>query len=427
MLGFKSDHRTAVELTSTPVDAPRHLTVTSSPPIAPSSAFAEAGALIIGGDHGSLGVARSLGRRGIPVCFISDDKFIAKYSRYTLQSWTWPGPHHPDALNFLLDLAREQGLEGWVLFPAGDREVKLVGQHHAALSSVYRLATPTWDVAETAVDKRLMIRHAASVGIDHPKSYTLGSRQDAVELACQFPLILKPSAKESFNALTQAKAWRIDSRPELLAKYDEAAKLVGADRIVLQELIPGGGDTQFSYTGVWSYGAPVASMIARRTRQYPVDFGTGTYVESVDNAEVERAANTFLQSLDYCGMVEIEFKFDARDGRYKILDVNPRVWTWDSLGELAGVDFPLIQWRLAMGEKVSPARGRAGAAWMYVPKDFLAAMTDLVAGRLSFADYLKSFKGPLTLATFALDDLMPALVDLPIAIARFCRYRLFGA
>jgi predicted ATP-grasp superfamily ATP-dependent carboligase len=426
MLGYKLDHPATGELTSMPVDAPRHLTVTSSPPLAPSSRYAEVGALIIGGDHGSLAVARSLGRRGIPVCFISDDKVIAKFSRYTARSWAWAGPNHPDALNFLLDLAREYGLEGWVLFPAGDREVKLVGEHHAALSRVYRLYTQPWDVARTAIDKHLMYLHAAALGIGHPACYEPRSRLDVIELDCQFPMILKPSEKEGFNPLTQAKAWRIDNRAQLLAKYDEAVKLIGADHIVLQELIPGGGDTQFSYTGVWSGGAPVASMIARRTRQYPVEFGTGTYVESADNAEVEHAACVFLKSLDFNGMVEIEFKFDARDGRYKILDVNPRVWTWNALGELAGVDFPFFQWRLAMGETVAPSRGRAGAAWMYVPKDLMAATVEMFAGRLSPSDYLKSFKGPLMLSTFAADDLLPALVDLPRAIARFSWQRLFG-
>ena len=92
--------------------------------------------------------------------------------------------------------------------------------------------------------------------------------------------------------------------------------------------------------------------MARRTRQYPIQFGfNSTFVETIEQREVEEAACRFLSALRYRGMVEAEFKYDARDGRYKLLDVNPRAWTWTALGAAAGVDFPLIQWRLAMGKR----------------------------------------------------------------------------
>lgn len=383
------------------------------------------GALIIGGDHGSLGVARSLGRRGIPVWFLTDDKIIAKFSLYTKRSLYWPGPEHPSAAEHLLELAARHGLNGWVMYPAGDREVKLVAQNHVALSRVFRLFTPPWDVTRIAVDKHLMYERAAALGIACPRSYILRHRSELAEFDYAFPLILKPAMKEGVNPLTQAKAWHIANRAELLEKFDIAAAMVPAENIVLQEMIPGSGVTQFSYTGVWSGGAPVASMIARRTRQYPVEFGTGTFVESIEQGEVEAAACTFLQSIAYSGLVEIEFKYDVRDGKYKILDVNPRVWTWNALGERAGVDFAYIQWQLAMGESVPPSRGRAGAAWMYLSKDMAAAGMEMLKGITSPAAYLKSLCRPMGFAAFASDDPLPALVDFPLAIWNFCRRRRF--
>ena len=63
------------------------------------------GALVLGGTHGSLAVARSLGRRGIPVWYITHDHPIAKYSRYVTRSLSWPGPGDAGATRFLLDLA----------------------------------------------------------------------------------------------------------------------------------------------------------------------------------------------------------------------------------------------------------------------------------------------------------------------------------
>jgi predicted ATP-grasp superfamily ATP-dependent carboligase len=176
---------------------------------------------------------------------------------------------------------------------------------------------------------------------------------------------------------------------------------------------------------VWDRGAPVVSLVARRTRQYPVHFGfTSTLVETVEEPAVEDAACRFLHSLAFSGPVEIEFKRDHRDGRYKLLDVNARVWTWIALGALAGVDFPMVQWRLAQGEPVSQARGRPGVAWMHGSRDIVAACHEMLAGRLAPGAYLRSIDKPLVFAAFAGDDLKPGLVDLPIVARRLVSRRM---
>src|SRR5205807_3318961 len=190
--------------------------------------------------------------------------------------------------------------------------------------------------------------------------------------------------------------------------YEAAIALVGERAVVLQELVPGGGEAQFSYAAVWRHGSPLASLVARRARQYPVDFGfTSTFVETVECKEVEEAACRFLRSLDYSGLVEIEFKHDQRDGRYKLLDVNARAWTWNALGAKAGIDFAHVLWRSAMGEAIEPIHARPDVAWMHETRDIVAACIEMWRGRLSFSDYLQSWRKPLVLAALAKDDPLP--------------------
>jgi predicted ATP-grasp superfamily ATP-dependent carboligase len=136
---------------------------------------------------------------------------------------------------------------------------------------------------------------------------------------------------------------------------------------------------------------------------------------------VEEAACRFLKSIDYGGLVEVEFKRDPRDGRFKILDVNARAWTWNALGTIAGIDFGHVLWRLAMGEAIAPIRCHADVAWMHGSRDLLAVAAEMIAGQLSPADYLRSWRKPLVFSAFAKDDLMPGLVDLPLAAARVLR------
>jgi D-aspartate ligase len=379
----------------------------------------------VGGAHGSLGLARSLGRRGISVWFLTSDHPIAKYSRYTSRGFSWAGPNQEGAVEFLLELASRHHLDGWVLMAAGDAEMRLLSKHKAELSSVFRVTVPPWDVVRWAHNKRLTYQRATSLGIDCPLSYNPRDLKEVGQLDCRFPVVLKPTVREQKNEFTNAKAWRCDDRRSLLSRYEQAAALVGEDGIVLQEMIPGGGSMQFSYAGVWDRGVPMASLVARRSRQYPVDFGyTSTFVETVERPEVEEAACRFLNSLDYSGLVEVEFKFDERDRHYKLLDVNARAWTWNALGSIAGVDFAHVLWRLAMGEPIRPVRGHANVAWMHGARDVMAACHDMLAGRLSPSSYLRGWQKPMVFAAFAKDDPVPGIVDLPLTASRVVAARV---
>ena len=293
----------------------------------------------------------------------------------------------------------------------------MIAQNHALLSTHFRVATPSWDTIQWTYDKRLSYQRAAELGIDFPRSYHPKTPDDVARLECRFPVILKPAFRKGADEFTQAKAWKADDRAALIALYEKASALVGSDAVIVQEWIPGTGSAQFSYAGLWDHGRPVASLVARRTRQHPIDFGrSSTFVESIEQPEVEALAGRFLKSLDYTGVAEVEFKYDARERQYKLLDVNGRFWTWCGLGSLAGVDFPYLAWRQAMGLTVEPCRAKPGAAWMHASRDIVAAWQEMSAGSLTFGDYLKSFRKPLAFANFALDDPLPALVEFPVAV-----------
>ncbi len=383
------------------------------------------GALIVGGAHVSIAVARSLGRQGIPVWLLANHP-IPTYSRYVKRSFPWPGADHPDGLTSIIDLAKRHSLHGWVLIAAGDQDMRMIAQNHALLSQYFRVATPDWDTIQWAYDKRLTYRRAAELGIDFPASFHPRSLAEIERLDCRFPVILKPAFRKGMDEFTQAKAWKADDRAQFLSLYRRAAALVGNDAIIVQEWIPGSGEAQFSYAALCERGEPIVSLVARRARQHPIDFGrSSTYVETIEQNEVEELACRFLKSLNYTGVVEVEFKHDRRDGHYKLLDVNGRFWTWNGLGDVAGVDFPYLAWRQALGESVSPARAKPGVAWMHASRDIMAAYDEFARGTLTLGGYLKSFRKPLAFANFALDDPMPAIVELPVAAwNRFASGRL---
>jgi D-aspartate ligase len=382
------------------------------------------GAVVVGADYRALGVVRSLGRRGIPVWVLrqGDDRLagFSRYARHTTRSVA--------GADFLLELADRHRLDGWTLFPTGDEAASLVARNHERLGARYRLTTPPWAVAKYAFDKRLTYPLAASLGLDVPRTWYPADRAEVGLLDCDFPAILKPAVREGFNRLVAAKAWRVDSREQLLARYDEACTLVDPATLMVQELIPGGGAEQLSYAAICDGGRPLASVTARRTRQFPMDFGrASTHVETVALPEVAAPAQALLAELEYTGLVEVEFKRDPRDGVCKLLDVNARVWGWHTLCARAGVDFTWLAWRLARGEPVGSARQRDGVRWTRLTTDLPTAAKEIAARRLSVRDYLGSLRGPRERAIFASDDPLPGLLEVPLLASLVAARRLRGS
>lgn len=377
------------------------------------------GAVVLGGALGSLGIARSLGRRGIPVYLLTNDHLLAKFSRYVRCAPAWPKLLTQSAeAEYLIDLADRYDLKGWALFPGGDPEAEMIARNHARLAGTFRLTSAPWSLLRWAYDKRLIYRRAAELGIDQPPSYNPRTLDEVASLDCRFPVVLKPAIKGTGSALEAAKAWRVESRAELLARYRQACRQMDCEAILTQEIVPASGDAQCSYGALWADGRPLASVTARCLRQFPIDFGCATYVRTVEEPEVREISTRFLQGIGYTGLVEIEFKRDPRDGRYKMLDVNPRTWAWHSLSRRVGIDFPYLAWLQASGAPVPPAHARAGVAWIHMARDIIAALLEIRRGRLSLAEYVRSLRGPLEFAAFAPDDLFPGCLDLPLLAHR---------
>jgi D-aspartate ligase len=379
------------------------------------------GAIVTGADYRGLGIVRSLGRRGIPVWVLREEgHFLGAASRYAARSLRWPAGDEYKQVDFLVDLASREGLKGWALFPTTDELVMLLAHNHKTLSAYYHLTIPPWEMLQRVCDKRLLYQVAEDIGLHQPWAFFPRTRDDLARLSCRFPVIIKPALRAAFNRFTKDKAWPAMDRASLLRRYDEAAALVGSDMVMVQEFIPGWGEAQFSYAALCGDGQPIASVVARRTRQFPMDFGRfSTYVETVNEPEVVEAAVRLLASSRFTGIAEVEFKRDSRDGHYKLLDVNPRVWGWHTLGQRAGVDFPHLLWLLLKGERIPETHARTGERWMRFWADLPMAIYEILKGRLSVSDYVRSLQVPVESAIFAWDDPLPGLLGLPSLLNLF--------
>ena len=140
----------------------------------------------------------------------------------------------------------------------------------------------------------------------------------------------------------------------------------------------------------------------------------GTYVETINLDDLARPSITFLRSIDYYGLVELEFKHDPRDGDYKLLDVNARTWGYHTLGKRAGVDFPYLLFRDQLGYKVDHVQAKPGISWIRLMTDMPNAARDIKAGKLQSREYLRSLLRVNTEAVFSLRDPLPGIYEIAL-------------
>jgi predicted ATP-grasp superfamily ATP-dependent carboligase len=168
---------------------------------------------------------------------------------------------------------------------------------------------------------------------------------------------------------------------------------------MVQELVPGGDDALYT---VGSYlargGRPLGVFCGRKLRQTPPGVGTCRVGEAVWVQEVVDAALRLLGAFDYHGLSQVELKRDPRDGRYKLMEINPRLWQWHALASACGVDLPVIAYADLVGDQPPQAEMNGnGKRW---------AIT-LLPGEGPALQ-----RPPYVEAVFARDDPKPAAVHL---------------
>jgi predicted ATP-grasp superfamily ATP-dependent carboligase len=147
---------------------------------------------------------------------------------------------------------------------------------------------------------------------------------------------------------------------------------------LIQEMIP--MDGPFLAVGLLfdQAGEPVAGFVQRSLREFPVTGGSSTLRESISDPLLLAQAISLLREIGWVGLAQVEFKIDPRNGQPKLMEINPRCWNSIQLAIEAGVNFPLLLYKVAMGIPFEPVFDYAvgvRSRWL-IPGDILHFLTN---------------------------------------------------
>ena len=369
---------------------------------------AERPAVVLGLLWAGLSFARSLGRIGVPVTGISmHPREFGARSRYLKTAVC------ADSEAAVLAALRgaATGAERPVLLPERDDHVELVLRHWHELDALFEIPLPPDpDVARRLRRKQSLPAEAARAGVPAPATVAADSEETLRNLELRPPYLLKPVEGQAFAGSFGRKVLVAEDTSALLAAWREA-RARGFETVV-QELVPDAHEQIWSlFTYISRRGPPLATVTGRKVRQGPIRFGTSAVFETRPQPRVRELGLRLLETAGYRGFGHVELAYDARDGDFKVLEVNTRVPMWAGVAMSRFLDAARIAYDDLCGRpEPAPREFDEEVSWSFLAKDVWVSV-DLARRReLDPRAFLRSYlRRKKVRAVLAADDPLPAL------------------
>jgi D-aspartate ligase len=363
---------------------------------------------------GGLTIMRSLGSQGVSLYGVdSKDDAPAFQSRYCskkfVKSFSETGCR--EYSNFLLQIGK-LCKERPILIPTSDDLAVFVAEYASDLSEYFIFPHNDPALMKALISKKGMYELAQKNGIPTPFTVFPMSLDDVMNYAGDaiYPVMLKGIDGNRLYARTGKKMVIVRSPDELIDNY-RLLEDPHEPNLMIQEYIPGGDDQIYIFNGYFNEQSDcLASFTGHKIRQYPVHVGCASLGVCRWNSEVAELTITFMRAIGYRGILDIGYRLDPRDGKYKVLDVNPRVGQAFRLfvGE-DGMDVIRALYMDLTGQEIGSVIPREGRRWIIEDYDLESSLDYYREGSLRFGEWVRSFKGVEEGAWFSWKDPVPFL------------------
>lgn len=235
----------------------------------------------------------------------------------------------------LKEYAEKQNGKKILLIATNDTYVRFIVENEKYLKKWYIFNYPTVEIMDNFL-KKDKFYEAYKNQLPLPQTYIYtcpGGNLDKMNLS--YPIIIKPGNgvlyyKYKFEG--QSKVYKAKTKEELLSIIEKIENSGYDDMLILQEFIEGDDSKLFDCMFyVSKKGKAQLATFAQIGLQEHTHTGIGNctvlmngYSEYGIDTNIVQELKKFLEEIKYTGFAEFDLKYDQKDKKYKVLEINPR-------------------------------------------------------------------------------------------------------
>lgn len=243
-------------------------------------------------------------------------------------------------VSVLNEYAKQKEVEQILLIGTSDELVRLIIENQDKLDKKYVHNYPSLEILNKTLVKDTFYETFADCEFDIPKTYNYPCGQnvkiDEEKIdKLKYPLIVKPGNNIEYHLHKfegMYKVFKVNTRQELQDVIDKIEASGYKSNLVIQEFIPGDDCALFDSIFYCSKNKKVQLMTFAQIglqERNPGGIGNCTVLVNGFNEhgydpKVLEPLKTFMERVGYQGFAEFDLKYDERDGKYKVLEINPR-------------------------------------------------------------------------------------------------------
>lgn len=218
-----------------------------------------------------------------------------------------------------------------LLIGCADHYVRLIVENKEKLKEKFIVPYTDKEILDNIVLKETFYELCEKYKLDYPKTfvYTKKTKKD-FKLDFDFPVILKPSdSVEYWRAPfeNQYKVFKINNRDELIKTLDKIYNAGYKGNMIIQDIIPGKDECMYDLHVYVGKDHKVKLMNLGNVlleEHTPQGIGSNAATLTVYNEEIMMKVKEVLEGIKYSGWADCDLKYDNRDGKLKIFEINIR-------------------------------------------------------------------------------------------------------
>ncbi|MDO5047061.1 MAG: ATP-grasp domain-containing protein [Anaerococcus sp.] len=302
-------------------------------------------AIILGTDHNSYSVARSFyeayGKKPIVV---GAGVLVPFYKSKIADIYTKKGFSSDENIfiSFLNQVVEAREEDDFVFFAPTEKYVDLLVNNQDGFTFSYHIPYPEKDFAKRLIKKSSFYEYLEEIGVRYPRTKIIG-RDNIKDLDFDGKVFLKADDYDKFissSAKNIQKGYKLDSSKKAREVLEKAYDSNYEGRFIGQEYIEGGQGSEYSLNGYRSRDGKVSFVLARNLLSDLRPMWIGNHLVQVDHDDKQMYAisKKIVDSLDYHGLFNLDFKKDSVSGEVFVLEMNIRQGRTFYYSTLAGLN-----------------------------------------------------------------------------------------